>query len=156
MKMARQKPALSTWTSEEMTHSQADLRSFLEQAADQVVHIRKPVDPANQVAALCSETTQPILFENVAGYPDFRITDCLTRFRDTQAMALGIEGGPGSVIPGYVARLSQGPGPTIEITDSPVAKTLYRVPRVSVSSTTLKALPIDRMPLCGSLRSGSG
>ena len=49
-----------------MSYCQADLRSFLAQAADQVLHIRKPVDPATQVAALCSEATRPILFDPMA------------------------------------------------------------------------------------------
>jgi len=98
-----------------MNHSKADLRSFLDElkASGQILPISKAVDPATEVAALCSETTRPLLLENIKGFPDFRITDCLTRYRDTQALALGIRGGPGAVIPGYVAKLAQGPGPTV-------------------------------------------
>jgi UbiD family decarboxylase len=109
-----------------MIHCQADLRSFLAQAADKVLHIHKPVDPATEIAALCSETTRPTVFENITGYPDFRITDCLTRFRDTQALALGIDGGPEAVIPGYVAKLAQGPGPTVELDNSPIKEVIWQ------------------------------
>ena len=109
-----------------MNYCPADLRSFLAQAGDRVLHIRKPVDPATQIAALCSETTRPTVFENIVGYPDFRMVDCLTRFRDTQALALGIEGGPGAVIPGYVGKLAQGPGPTLETDNSPIKEIIWR------------------------------
>ena len=94
-----------------MSYSKADLRKFLEQVAPQTIHVSRPVDPSSQVAALCSETTRPLLLNNIEGFPGFAITDCLTRFRDTQALALGIEGGPGAVIPGYVAKLAPGARP---------------------------------------------
>ena len=109
-----------------MTYCKADLRSFLAQADKRVLHIRKPVDPATQLAALCSETVQPTVFENVLGYPDFSVADCLTRFRDTQALALGIDGGPEAVIPGYVAKLAGGPGPTVEIEDAPIKEIVWQ------------------------------
>ena len=41
----------------------------------------------SQVAALCSETTRPTVFTNLKGYEDFTLVDCLTRYRDTQALA---------------------------------------------------------------------
>jgi UbiD family decarboxylase len=109
-----------------MSYSKADLRTFLKQVAPQTVHVSRPVDPGSQVAALCSETTRPLLLNNIEGFPGFSITDCLTRFRETQALALGIEGGPGAVIPGYVAKLAQGPGPTVEIENAPVKQIIWR------------------------------
>lgn len=110
-----------------MTHSKADLRSFLAQVHEsgKSLRISKPVDPATEVAALCSETTRPLLLENIKGYPDFRIADCLTRYRDTQALALGIPGGPGTVIPGYVAKLAQGPSPTVAIENAPIKQVIW-------------------------------
>lgn len=110
-----------------MTHSKADLRSFLEQVqnAGNCLRISKPVDPATEVAALCSETTRPLLLENIKGFPDFRIADCLTRYRDTQALALGITGGPGAVIPSYVAKLAQGPSPTVGIDHAPIKQVIW-------------------------------
>ena len=54
-----------------ISHSKADLRSFLAQTdnAGKTLRISKPVDPATEVAALCSETTRPLLLENIKGYP---------------------------------------------------------------------------------------
>ena len=109
-----------------MNYCPADLRSFLAQCSDQVLHINKAVDPATQVAALCSETVRPTLFENITGFPDFKIADCLTRFRDTQALALGIEGGPGDVIPGYAAMLARGPGAVLEVDDAPIKEVIWK------------------------------
>ena len=43
-----------------MNYCTADLRSFLVDDADKVLHIRKPVDPATEAAALCSETIRPL------------------------------------------------------------------------------------------------
>ena len=60
-----------------MSYCKADLRTFLEQVDSQILRVDKAVDPATQLAALCSETTQPTVFENISGYPDFRVTDRL-------------------------------------------------------------------------------
>ncbi|MEH6581202.1 MAG: UbiD family decarboxylase, partial [Halioglobus sp.] len=109
-----------------MNYCDADLRSYLTQASDRTLTIRKPVDPATEIAALCSETVQPTVFENLTGYPDFRLADGLTRFRDTQALALGIEGGPEGVIPGYAAKLAAGPGTTVEIENSPIKEVIWK------------------------------
>jgi 2,5-furandicarboxylate decarboxylase 1 len=110
-----------------VSHSQADLRSFLAQteAAQLNLHVQKQVDPSTEVAALCSETTRPLILENIKGFPDFTMVDCLTRYRQTQAMALDIEGGPGAVIPGYVQKLAQGPGPTITVDDAPIKEVVW-------------------------------
>jgi 2,5-furandicarboxylate decarboxylase 1 len=110
-----------------VSHSQADLRSFLAQteAAQLNLHVQKQVDPSTEVAALCSETTRPLIMENIKGFPDFTMVDCLTRYRQTQAMALDIEGGPGAVIPGYVQKLAQGPGPTITVDDAPIKEVVW-------------------------------
>ena len=109
-----------------MNYCKADLRSFLAQVADKTLRISKPVDPATEIAALCSETTRPTLFENIVGYPDFQMVDCLARYRDTQGLALGIEGGPAAIIPGYTAKLARGPGPTQEINDAPIKEIIWK------------------------------
>ena len=110
-----------------MNPSQADLRSFLAQAeaAGLNLHVSKAVDPLTQVAALCSETRRPLILENIKGYPDFTVVDCLTRFRETQAMALGIEGGSAAVMPGYLQKLAQGPGPTVDVDDAPIKEVIW-------------------------------
>ena len=96
-----------------MSYSKADLRSFLAQVHEsgKSLRVAKPVDPATEVAALCSETTRPLLLENIKGYPDFRIADCLTRYRDTQALALGISGGAGGGKSRLCGQTGPGAGP---------------------------------------------
>ena len=90
-------------------HSTEDLRSFFDTAASAglSLHITKPVDVRNQVASLCSHTMQPTLFENLKGFEGFRLADCLSRTRTTQALTLGIENRPETVIPTYLQRLSK-------------------------------------------------
>lgn len=112
-----------------MKYSTLSLRDFLQQAESEGLGltIDKQVDVHHEVAALCSETTQPTLFTNLKDYPDFQLTDCLTRFRDTQALALGIErDNPGRVLPAYLEKLSQGPGPTVTVDDAPVKEVIWQ------------------------------
>ncbi|MEH6471590.1 MAG: UbiD family decarboxylase [Halopseudomonas sp.] len=106
-----------------MQYAQADLRSFLKDADDAglLLNVDKPVDVETQIAALCSETKRPTLFNNLPGFDGFRLTDCLTRFRPTQALALGLPlDQPGLVMPGYLGKLAQGPMPTVTLDDAPV------------------------------------
>ncbi len=111
-----------------MTYNKFDLRYFLEKTdeAGLTLYVDKPVDVTTQVAALCSETTQPTVFRNLKNYPDFQLMDCLTRYRDTQALALGIEAGrPELVMPGYLQLLSKCPGATVEVNESPVKDVIW-------------------------------
>ena len=66
-----------------------DLRTYLESVRNDVLHIRKEVDPLTQMGALCSQSEQPILFENVKGYPGWRVCDRLMSTRKVQAAVLG-------------------------------------------------------------------
>lgn len=119
-----------------MSYDRSDLRSFLAEtdAADLTLYIDKQVDVHTQVAALCSETTRPTVFRNLKGFEDFQLTDCLTRFRDTQALAMGIERGkPELVMPGYFEKLSKGPGPTVEIEDAPIKEVIWQGEDIDLS-----------------------
>ena len=112
-----------------MTYNTSDLRTFLTDAdaAGLTLYVDKPVDVETQVAALCSETRRPTVFRNLKDYQDFQITDCLTRFRDTQALMLGIDRGkPELVMPGYLNLLSKGPGETLSIDDAPIKEVIWR------------------------------
>lgn len=111
-----------------MNHDQSTLQSFLDEAKDagEFLQIDKEVDIATEIAALCSETTQPTLFTNLKGYEGFQLADCLTRFRPTQALALGLpEGDPSNVIPGYLQKLTAGPGPTVDVDDAPIKEVIW-------------------------------
>ena len=110
-----------------MNYAMEDLRSFLTDtdAAGKTLYIDKPVDVETEAAALCSQTTRPTLFNTLKGHKDFQLVDCLTRFRDTQALALGIETNkPEKVLSTYLGRLSKGPGSTITIDKSPVKEVI--------------------------------
>ena len=62
-----------------MTFSELDLRTFLDQLADRnkTQSIGKPVCVATEVAALCSESERPLLFENLKGFEGWRLADRL-------------------------------------------------------------------------------
>ena len=85
-----------------------DLRTYLDSVRDEVLHIRKEVDPLTQMGALCSESEQPIVFENIKGYPGWRVCDRIISNRAMQAVVLGVD--PKRVVPELARRLSQGPG----------------------------------------------
>lgn len=82
-----------------LTHSDApppegampdrELRGYLDTNAGLVTRITKPVALEN-VGALSAQSEYPILFENIAGYPGFRLCDILVKNRRTQARALGV------------------------------------------------------------------
>ena len=111
-----------------MSYERADLRSFLAEtdAAGLTLYIDKPVDVASQIAALCSQTKRPTMFRNLKGFEDFRVVDGLTRFRETQAIAMGLEpGDPSKVMSGYLEKLARGPGPTEMINDAPINQIVW-------------------------------
>ncbi len=108
-----------------MDHNRQDLRTFLRdvEARNELLRIAKPADAQTEIPALCSQVTQPVLFENLPGYENWRLTDCLVRGRETQALALGCT--PDVVIPTYAERAGRGPGETRLIEDSPVKQVIW-------------------------------
>lgn len=118
-----------------MEYATADLRSFLRDAeqADRLKTVEKPVDVTCEVATLCSQTHEPLLFNKLIGFDSFRLVDGLTRTRDTQALALGIAGGPAAVMPGYLELLTRGPGPTVLIDEAPVKEIIWRAEDAALS-----------------------
>jgi 2,5-furandicarboxylate decarboxylase 1 len=95
------------------------LRSFLESIDNRVLHIHDPVDPINQVGYLCSESKGPLLFENLDGFPGWRLTDILIKDRKGQAAALGLDDIK-QVCPFLAKQMSAGPGKSKMIKDAPV------------------------------------
>ncbi|GEM_PF-225026 len=102
------------------------LRTFLAEmeALGELIRIRRPADPLTEIPALCSETTKPILFENVKGYPGWRVVDCLLRFRRHQAIALKCS--PENLIPHLAIKYMQGPGKTRLVDDGPVKEIIWK------------------------------
>ena len=66
-----------------------DLRGYLETNADILTVIEKPVS-INDIGALSAQSDQPILFDNITEYPDFRLCDILVKNRRSQCRALGL------------------------------------------------------------------
>jgi len=112
-----------------MKTNRADLRSFLAEAdaAGLTLQIDKPVDVATEIGALCSETVRPTVFSNLRGFDGFQLTDCLIRFRETQALALGLDrSDPAAVLTGYLGILARGPGELCTVDEAPIKDVIWR------------------------------
>ena len=64
------------------------LRTYLKEIEGNINEIEREVDPKTQIGDLCSQSKKPILFQNVKGYPSWKICDLLVKERKTQAIAL--------------------------------------------------------------------
>lgn len=106
-----------------MVSERSDLRAYLESVAADTCRIGKPVDVESEIAALCSESTRPILFDNLPGFDDFRLVDRLVGDRALQGLVLGCA--PDAVIRTYAARTAAGPGQTELVDDGPVREVIW-------------------------------
>jgi 2,5-furandicarboxylate decarboxylase 1 len=95
----------------------SDLRSYLAANADAVHRVRREV-PLEYVGALTGQSDKTILFENLLGYPGWRLCDRLFHKRAAQARVLGTT--PERVVPTLAALLERGPQPLREVRDGPV------------------------------------
>lgn len=89
---------------------------FLDEYKDENIHITKPV-PLDHVPALTAETDETIVFENVEGYPGFRLVDNLFCTRKTQGRILGCD--PSQVVQRLAEVLRKGPRPLKEVDGGP-------------------------------------
>ncbi len=108
-----------------MKHSTQDLRSFLAavEQRETVLHVTKPVAVGEQVPALCSETTQTLVFDRIEGFDGWRLTDCLVRDRRHQAIALQCSSD--EVVPHYARLAGNGPGKTCLVNGGPVKEVIW-------------------------------
>ncbi|MDP6484343.1 MAG: UbiD family decarboxylase [Nitrospinota bacterium] len=67
-----------------------DLRSFLAQIKDRILHIQKPADPLTEMGGVCQLVEQPVLFDNVKGYKGWKVVDRLFASRELVALAAGV------------------------------------------------------------------
>ena len=95
------------------------LRSFLESIDNRVLHIRDQVDPLTQIGYLCSESTGPLMFHDLKGFPGWRLTDILIKDRQGQAAALGVSDVK-EVCPFLARQMSKGKGRSVMVDDGPV------------------------------------
>ena len=95
----------------------ADLRGFLDEHRGALTRVTKEVALEN-VAALTAQSKTTVLFENVKGYPGWRLVDLLFNNREAQARVLGCE--PTEVLQRLEAVLARGPRKFRVVEDGPV------------------------------------
>ncbi|TET89212.1 MAG: hypothetical protein E3J46_03700, partial [Desulfobacteraceae bacterium] len=83
-----------------------DLHSFLEAHKGQYITIKKPVK-LEHVGALIGQADDTIVFDNLVGFPGFRLVDQLFVNRSAQARVLGCE--PGEVVKRLAEVINRGP-----------------------------------------------
>ena len=118
-----------------MPHS---LRTFLDSIDNRMLHIHDPVDPLTQVGYLCSESQGPLMFHNMTGFPDWRLTDILIKDRAGQAAAFGLDRA-NEVCPYLAEQMATKRGKSVMVTDGPVKEV-----KMLGDDIDLHALPIPQ------------
>ena len=118
-----------------MPHS---LRTFLDSIDNRMLHIHDPVDPLTQVGYLCSESQGPLMFHNMEGFPDWRLTDILIKDRAGQAAAFGLDN-PNEVCPYLAEQMATKRGKSVMVEDGPVKEV-----KMLGKDVNLHALPIPQ------------
>ncbi len=93
-----------------------DLDGFLRTHADDFVQVRKPVELI-QVGSLTAQAENPIVFHDIADYPDWRLVDLLFVNRRAQGRVLGCEAH--EVVPRMSEVLRHGARPLRTVADAP-------------------------------------
>lgn len=114
----------------------AGLAAFLTTHRDSVLHIRKPVE-LDRIGALVAQAGQTILFEQLCGFPEYRLADLLFVNRQAQARVIGCE--PAAVVPRLAEILRRGPRPLKIVNDAPCHERVFTGDDVDLGS-----LPIPR------------
>ena len=89
---------------------QSTLRTYLKEINKNILYIKKSVDPLTQVGDLCSQSKQPILFENIKDFPGWKICDRLVSNRKMQSVAL--KTALDNVVTHLAEKINCGPGKT--------------------------------------------
>ncbi len=100
------------------------LRTHLDEIKEHLLTIKKEVDPKTQLGDLVSQSQNPLLFENIKGYPGWKICDLIIKTRQTQAIALKTT--PDQVVPELAKRIIKGPGKTRMLKSSPVKEKILK------------------------------
>ncbi|MGZ0246321.1 MAG: UbiD family decarboxylase domain-containing protein [Alphaproteobacteria bacterium] len=99
-----------------------DLRGYLETNADLLTVIEKPVS-IDDIGALSAQSDNPILFENITEYPDFRMCDILVKHRWSQCRALGVA--EEDYLSTLAHRLRKPPRGFVDVATGPVKEVIY-------------------------------
>ena len=128
----------------------SSLRTYLKDIKKETIRIKKEVDPKTQLGDLVSQSDRPLLFENLTGFPGWKICDLLVKTRATQAIALKTT--PDQIIPELAKRIVKGPGKTRTVKSGPVKAKILKG----------KDADLNKIPFClhspqdGGLYIGSG
>ena len=93
-----------------------DLRSFIAANEDLILRVPKPVS-RDHLSDLIVQADRPVVFENIDGYPGWRVADLL--FRDRVAQAAVLETTPDRVTEVLGARLAMPPRAPRRVNDAP-------------------------------------
>ena len=99
-----------------------DLDSFLKIHRDATLRIQKPVK-LEHVGALTAQSAETIVFENLCGYPGFRLVDLLFVNRKAQARVLGCE--PMDVVKRLAEVMRIGPKALRPVSDAPCQERIF-------------------------------
>jgi len=126
-----------------MPHS---LRTFLESVDNRMLHIHDEVDPLTQVGYLCSESQGPLMFHNMSGFPDWRLTDILIKDRAGQAAAFGLDKA-NEVCPYLAEQMATKRGKSVMVEDGPVKEVKMLGDDIDLPETGIRNEAIIRMML---------
>lgn len=115
-----------------------DLHGFLDAHKSEIIRVTKPVK-LEHVGALTAQADDTIVFENIEGFPGYRLVDLLFANRKAQARVLRCE--PADVVRQLAEVVRTGPRPLQEVA-GPDAPCQQRV--LLGDQIDLRALPIPR------------
>ncbi len=97
-----------------------DLRSYLSMVEEKglLSRVKKEVDPLTQMGTLFSETEKPLIFDNVKGFPGWRVCGELLTNRDCQAAMLGVS--KENIIKEIARLIAEGPLKCKKVSTGPV------------------------------------
>ncbi|NBP72438.1 MAG: hypothetical protein EBU57_04520 [Alphaproteobacteria bacterium] len=108
-----------------------DLRSFIDANEDLVLRVPKPVN-RDDLSNLIVQADRPVVFENIDGFPGWRVADLF--FRDRVAQAAVLETTPDKVTSVLAERLSLPPkGPRL-VNDAPHKERVLREDEIDLMS----------------------
>ena len=123
-----------------------NLRGYLNTHTDIVTQIDKPVS-IDFIGALSAQVDDPILFNNIIEYPDFRLTDILVKNRVNQARAMGVS--REHYLQTLAYRLRQPPRPFKQVSksDAPVKEIVWLGDDVDLNKLPIpKHKEVDKHP----------
>lgn len=107
-----------------------DMASFLAEHADSFVQVSQPVN-LDDVGALTAQSEGPIVFNDIVGYPGWRLVDQLFVDRDAQARVLNCDAS--EVVPRLAEVMRMGPSPLRMLDSAPCQEEVYEGSEVDLA-----------------------